>query len=87
MLSGISDLKFKYVKNSSQRPWLLFISTKKSVILARKLCKNGGEKDPMPFTEVVEEHKIYNFRIHTLVHFSCKIWRKTRSKGASLNGF
>jgi hypothetical protein len=87
MLSGIGDLEWKWVRNASQRLGLLFIGAQKSVILARKLCKNGGEKDPTPFTEVVEEHKIYNFPIHTLVHFSWKIWIKTRSKGASLNGF
>jgi hypothetical protein len=43
------------VKNSSQRFWLLFIIAQKTADLAFNLCKNGGEKDPIPFVEVVEE--------------------------------
>jgi hypothetical protein len=75
------------VKNASQRFWVLFIGAQKSVNLACKLCKNGGGKDPTPFAKVVEDYEIYNFPIIHLVHFSWKIWRKTRSKGASLIGF
>jgi hypothetical protein len=54
MLSGIWDFKFKWVKNSSQHPGLLFTNAQKSVILAFKLYKNGVEKDPTPFMKVVE---------------------------------
>jgi hypothetical protein len=43
------------VKNSSQRFWLLFTGAQKIVDLACNLRKNGGEKDPTPFVEVVEE--------------------------------
>jgi hypothetical protein len=43
------------VKNSSQHFWLLFTSAQKTADLAGNLCKNGGEKDPTPFVEVVEE--------------------------------
>jgi hypothetical protein len=55
MLSGIAGLKCKLVKNAGQRSQALFISAQKSVILARKLCKNGGEKGPTPFVEVAED--------------------------------
>jgi hypothetical protein len=48
-------LKFKRVKNSSQRFWLLFTGAQKTANLACDLRKNGGEKDPTPFVEVVEE--------------------------------
>jgi hypothetical protein len=41
-------------ENSSQRPGLLFTGAQKSVILAFKMYKNGGEKDPTPFMLVVE---------------------------------
>jgi hypothetical protein len=40
------------------------------------LCTNGGEKDPMPFTKVVEQCKIYNFGIQMFAHFNSKFWRK-----------
>jgi hypothetical protein len=69
MLIGIEDLEWKRVKNASQRPESLFIGAQKSVILACKLCKNGGDKDPTPFAKVVEECEIYNFPIIHLVHF------------------
>jgi hypothetical protein len=39
----------------------------------------------MPFVEVVQGYEICNFPIIHLVHFRWKNWRKTRSKGASLN--
>jgi hypothetical protein len=55
MLSGIAGLKSKMVKNVSQRWRSLFIGAQKIANLAPNLCKNGGEKDPMPFTTVVEE--------------------------------
>jgi hypothetical protein len=41
-------------ENSSQRQGLLFTGAQKSVILAFKMYKNGGEKDPTPFMLVVE---------------------------------
>jgi hypothetical protein len=41
----------------------------------------------MPFTKVVEECKIYNFPIHTMVHYSSKFRTKTRSKEAWLKWF
>jgi hypothetical protein len=69
MLIGIRDLKWKRVKKASQRLQSLFIGAQKSVFLACKLCKNGGEKDPTPFAKVVEEYEIYNFPIIHLVHF------------------
>jgi hypothetical protein len=37
------------------------------------LCTIGGEKDPMPFTKVVEQCMIYNFGVETLDHFC---WKK-----------
>jgi hypothetical protein len=43
------------VKNSSQRFWLLFTGAHKTADLACNLRKNGGEKDPTPFVEVVYE--------------------------------
>jgi hypothetical protein len=55
MLSGIAGLKCKLVKNASQHWRSPFIGAQKSAILASDLCKNGGEKDPMQFTKVVEE--------------------------------
>jgi hypothetical protein len=55
MLSGIAGLKCKMVKNASQRWRSLFIGAQKTANLAPNLCKNGGEKDLMPFTKVVEE--------------------------------
>jgi hypothetical protein len=36
------------------------------------LCKIRREKHPRAFVKVVEGSEIYNFRIHHLVHFSCK---------------
>jgi hypothetical protein len=57
-LIGIGDLEWKRVKNASQRLESLFIAAQKSVILACKLCENGGEKDPTPLAKVVEECKI-----------------------------
>jgi hypothetical protein len=45
---------------------------------------NGGEKDPMPFSKVVEQCKIYNFGIQMLVHFSSNFWRKTPVKAGRL---
>jgi hypothetical protein len=41
MLSGIAGLKCKWVKNSSQRSWSLFIGAQKTANLASKLLKNG----------------------------------------------
>jgi hypothetical protein len=55
MLSGIAGLKCKMVKNASQRWRSLFIGAQKTANLAPNLCTNDGEKDPMPFTKVVEE--------------------------------
>jgi hypothetical protein len=55
MWSGIAGLKRKMVKNASQHWRSLFIGAQKTTNLAHNLCKNGGEKDPMPFTTVVEE--------------------------------
>jgi hypothetical protein len=52
MLSGIAGLKCKLVKNAGQRLRLLFTGAQKTSNLASKLCI---EKDPMPFTNVVEE--------------------------------
>jgi hypothetical protein len=45
----------KRVKTSSQRFWLLFTGAQKTADLACNLRKNGGEKDPTLFVEVVEE--------------------------------
>jgi hypothetical protein len=44
--------------------------------LARFLCTNCREKDPMPFTKVVEQCKIYNFVIQRFAYFNSKILRK-----------
>jgi hypothetical protein len=55
MLSGIAGFKCKLVKNASQRWRSLFISAQKTANLAPNLCENGGEKDPMPFTKVVDD--------------------------------
>jgi hypothetical protein len=49
------------------------------------LCTNGGEKDLMPFTNVVEQCKIYKFGIQLLAHFGLKIWRKGHSNRAKRN--
>jgi hypothetical protein len=86
MLIGIGDLEWKRVKNASQRPESLFIGTHKSVNLTCLLCTNGGEKDPMPFTKVVEQCKIYNFGIQMFAHFSSKILRKTLLNEATPKG-
>jgi hypothetical protein len=69
MLIGIGDMEWKRVKNASQHQESLFIGAQKSLTLACKLCKNGGEKDPTPFAKVVEECEMYNFPIIHLVHF------------------
>jgi hypothetical protein len=45
----------------------------KTANLASLLCTIGGEKDPMPFTKVVEQCMIYNFGVETLDHFC---WKK-----------
>jgi hypothetical protein len=55
MLSGIAGLKCKLVKNAGQRLRLLFRGAQETANLASDLCTNDGEKDPMPFTKVVEE--------------------------------
>jgi hypothetical protein len=75
------------VKNASQRFWVLFTGAQKTANLACLLCTIGGEKDPMPFTKVVEQCKIYNFGIETLDHFCWKKLRKTRSVEGGLNCF
>jgi hypothetical protein len=54
MLSGIGDLEWKRVKFAGQRSQALFTGAENFCILACKLCKNGGEKDPTPFMKVVE---------------------------------
>jgi hypothetical protein len=59
----------------------------KTANLASLLCTIGGEKDPMPFTKVVEQCMIYNFGVETLDHFCWKKLRKTRSMEGSLNCF
>jgi hypothetical protein len=41
--------------------------------LAAICVKNHGEKHHKAFVKVVEDSEIYNFPIHHLVHFSCKI--------------
>jgi hypothetical protein len=41
----------------------------------------------MAFVKVVEGQLIYNFAIQHLAYFCFKIWRKPRSKDASLNDF
>jgi hypothetical protein len=66
MLSRIGDSKFKRVKNSSRCFWLLFTGAQKTANLACLLCTNGGEKDPTPFTKVVEGCEVHNFGIHFL---------------------
>jgi hypothetical protein len=53
--------------------------------LACFLCTNGGEKDPTPFTKVVEQCKIYNFGIQRFAYFSSKILRKTLLNKATPN--
>jgi hypothetical protein len=85
MLSGIWDLKFKRVKNSSQRFWLLFTGAQKTTDLAWELCTNGWEKGHTPFVKVVEGWLTYNYPIYHLDHFSSKIWRKTISNRAKRN--
>jgi hypothetical protein len=86
MLSGIGDLERKCVKKLGQCPWVLFTGAQKTTNLACLLCTIGGEKDPMPFTKVVDQCKIYNFGIQMFVHFSSKILSKTLLNSASLNG-
>jgi hypothetical protein len=41
MLSGVASLDWKGVKNSSQRPGLLFTGAQKTASLASNLCENG----------------------------------------------
>jgi hypothetical protein len=41
--------------------------------LASRFCKIRGEKHPRAFVKVVEGSESYNFPIHHLVPFSCKI--------------
>jgi hypothetical protein len=41
----------------------------------------------MAFVKVVEGSEIYNFPIHTLVHFYFKIGRKSRSKKGTVKQF
>jgi hypothetical protein len=53
--------------------WHFWFEVQKTANLAPNLCKNGGEKDPMPFTKVVEDWEIYNFAIHRLGHLCSKI--------------
>jgi hypothetical protein len=55
MLSGITGLKCKLVKNAGQHLTLLFTGAQKTANLASNLCTIGGEKGHMPFTKVVEE--------------------------------
>jgi hypothetical protein len=67
------------VKKASQHPESLFTGAQETANLAFFLCTNGGEKDPTPFTKVVEQYKIYNFGVQRFAYFSSKIWRKTCS--------
>jgi hypothetical protein len=58
------------MKNLGQCLRLLFTYSVKTAMLAFHFCKNGCEKYPMPFTNVVEDCKIYNFHIGHSGEFS-----------------
>jgi hypothetical protein len=63
--------------------YLLFTEAWRRSMLASRFCKIRGEKHPRAFVKVVEGSEIYNFPIHHLVHFSCKILSFYHSNRAS----
>jgi hypothetical protein len=75
MLNGISDFEGKLVKNLVSCQQLLFTETWRHSKFGSRLYKIRREKHPRAFVKVVEGGEIYNFPIHHLVHFSCKISR------------
>jgi hypothetical protein len=87
MLSGIWDLECRCVKKLNQCHLTLFIGAQKSAKLAGSWCKNGWEKHYRAFLEVVEGNEMYNFGIHCLEHFSCKILRNQQSNRVTLKWF
>jgi hypothetical protein len=46
------------MKKLGQCPWVLFTGAQKTADLACLMCTVDGEKDPMPFSKVVEQCKI-----------------------------
>jgi hypothetical protein len=57
------------------RQRLLFTETWRHSKFGCNLCKIRWEKHPRAFVKYLEGSEIYNFPIHHLVHFSCKISR------------
>jgi hypothetical protein len=85
MLGGISNFKWKRVKNLvncsfhySSAPW-------KTSNFACSLCSNHWVKHRTTFIKVVEGSLIYKFAFYHLVHFSSNFGRKTRSTRAKPN--
>jgi hypothetical protein len=87
MLSGITGLKCKLVKNASQRWRPLFTGAQKTANLAYDLCTIGWEKGHTPFVKVVEGQEIYNFAFHYLDHFCSTFWRFSQSNRAAWKSF
>jgi hypothetical protein len=73
MKIGISNFEWKLVKYVVNRQHLLFTETWRHSKFGSRLCQIRGEKHPSAFVKVVEGSEIYNFPIHHLVHFCCKI--------------
>jgi hypothetical protein len=63
------------MKNLVNCQQLLFTETEWHSKFGSNLGKNHGEKHYRAFVKVVEGSEIYNFPIHHLIHFSCKISR------------
>jgi hypothetical protein len=86
MQIGISNFKWKLVKNVVNRQQLLFAEAWRHSKFGSRLCKIRWEKHPRSFVKVVEGSEIYNFSIHHFVHFYSNFWRNSPSNRASQNG-
>jgi hypothetical protein len=86
MLSDIGDLEWKCVKSFVNAMGTIHWRPE-NCQLGMPIVHNWWRKDPMPFTKVVGQWKIYNFGIETLDHFCWKKLRKTRSMEGSLDCF
>jgi hypothetical protein len=75
MLNDISNFEWKGMKHLVNYQQLLFTEIEWHSKFGSNLCKNRGEKQYRAFVKVVEGSETYNFPIHHLVHYSCKILR------------
>jgi hypothetical protein len=79
--------KVEMCKKSWSTPIGVFHQRRENYKVGVQFMKNPFIKTPMRLCTVVEGSEIYNFGINTLMHFSYKILRKTRSKEAAPKHF